>query len=118
MASAYFGFMFGTMANSLAAMDELQRRFGPSPRPFLVIPLARGVLSDFANLLAIVCRVPYSRVACNAPASPLPTPCTKHFSMRVAHLVDVAFGGNQRRRDGKPRRVDAQDQPIRDGDTL
>ena len=54
IASAYFGFMFGTMANSLAAMDELQRRFGPSPRAFLVIPLAGGVLSDFANLLAIV----------------------------------------------------------------
>jgi glutamate:Na+ symporter, ESS family len=54
MASAYFGFMFGTMANSLAAMDELQRRYGPSPRAFLVIPLAGGVLSDFANLFAIV----------------------------------------------------------------
>jgi hypothetical protein len=34
MASAYFGFLFGTMAK--------------------VIPLAGGVLSDFANLLAIV----------------------------------------------------------------
>lgn len=54
MASAYFGFMFGTMANSLAAMEELQQRFGPSPRAFLVIPLAGGVLSDFANLFAIV----------------------------------------------------------------
>ncbi len=54
MASAYFGFMYGTMANSLAAMAELERKFGPSPRAFIVIPVAGGVLSDFANLVAIV----------------------------------------------------------------
>lgn len=54
MASAYFGFMFGTMANSLASMDELQKRFGPCRQAFLVVPVAGGVLSDFANLFAIV----------------------------------------------------------------
>ena len=54
MASAYFGFMYGTMANSLAAMAELERKFGPSPRAFIVIPIAGGLLSDVANLVAIV----------------------------------------------------------------
>ncbi len=54
MASAYFGFMYGTMANSLAAMAELERKFGPSPRAFIVIPIAGGLLSDIANLVAIV----------------------------------------------------------------
>ncbi len=53
MASGYFGYMYGTMANSLAAMRELEMRFGPSPRAFLVVLISGGVLSDLTNVVAI-----------------------------------------------------------------
>jgi ESS family glutamate:Na+ symporter len=62
MASGYFGFMYGTMANSLAAMKELSARFIHSPQAFLVVSLAGGVLGDFANVIAIV----FSRVLVSA----------------------------------------------------
>ncbi len=54
MAAGFFGFMIGTMANSFAGMEELQQRFGRSPRAMLVIPIVGGVLSDFLNILTIV----------------------------------------------------------------
>lgn len=54
MAAGYYGFMIGTMANSLAGIEELRRRFGPSPKGLLVISLAGGVLSDFFNIVTIV----------------------------------------------------------------
>lgn len=53
-AGAFFGFMFGTMANSFAALEEYGRRFGPSPQAFLVISLAGGVVSDLINVAVIV----------------------------------------------------------------
>jgi ESS family glutamate:Na+ symporter len=53
MASGYFGFMFGTMANSLAAMNELRTRFGNSRQAYLVIPIIGGVLSDALNVAVI-----------------------------------------------------------------
>jgi ESS family glutamate:Na+ symporter len=53
MATGFFGFMFGTMANSLAAMNELCRRFGHSRQAYLVIPIIGGVLSDVVNVLVI-----------------------------------------------------------------
>ena len=46
--------MIGTMANILAGIEELRRRFGPSPKGLLVIMLTGGVLSDFFNILTIV----------------------------------------------------------------
>ncbi len=54
MASGYFGFMYGTMANSLAAMEELRERFGHSRQAFLVISISGGVLSDLTNVVVIV----------------------------------------------------------------
>lgn len=62
MASGYFGFMYGIMANSLAAMKELSGRFGYSRRAFLVISIGGGVLADLANVFAFV----LSRAVVNA----------------------------------------------------
>ena len=53
MTSGYCGFMLGTTANSLAAMDELEREFGAAPRAFIVVPLVGGFLIDFTNALVI-----------------------------------------------------------------
>jgi ESS family glutamate:Na+ symporter len=54
MAAGYYGFMIGTMANSFAGMEEMQRRFGASPHAMLVIPIVGGVLSDFVNIGTII----------------------------------------------------------------
>ncbi len=54
MAAGFYGFMIGTMANTFAGMDEMRARFGPSPRAILLISIAGGVLSDFANIVTIV----------------------------------------------------------------
>lgn len=54
IAAAFFGFMFGTMANSFAALEEFRRRFGPSPRAVLVISVGGGVMSDLINAAVIV----------------------------------------------------------------
>jgi ESS family glutamate:Na+ symporter len=53
IASGYFGFMYGTMANSMASIGELNDKFGPSRQALLIIPIVGGVLSDFAIILAI-----------------------------------------------------------------
>lgn len=53
ISSGYFGFMYGTMANSLASIDELGNQFGVSRRALLIIPIVGGVLSDFAIIVAI-----------------------------------------------------------------
>ena len=53
MSAGYCGFMLGTTANSLAAMDELEREFGAAPRAFVVVPLVGGFLIDFTNALVI-----------------------------------------------------------------
>ncbi|MBM3734295.1 MAG: hypothetical protein FJW39_00785 [Acidobacteria bacterium] len=53
IAAGYCGFMFGTTANSMAALEELRERFGDSPKAFLIVPLVGGFLSDFINALLI-----------------------------------------------------------------
>lgn len=53
ISSGYFGFMYGTMANSMASIGELTDQFGPSRQALLIIPIVGGVLSDFAIILAI-----------------------------------------------------------------
>ncbi|MFB3826684.1 MAG: sodium/glutamate symporter [Bryobacteraceae bacterium] len=53
MAAGYCGFMLGTTANAVAAMDELDRRFGPSPQAFLTVTLVGAFLIDFTNALII-----------------------------------------------------------------
>jgi ESS family glutamate:Na+ symporter len=54
IAAGYCGFMFGTTANSMAALEELRDRFGDSPLAFLIVPLVGGFLSDFVNAFVIV----------------------------------------------------------------
>lgn len=53
MSAGYLGFMLGTTANSLAAMDELERECGAAPQAFVVVPLVGGFLIDFTNALII-----------------------------------------------------------------
>ncbi len=53
MSAGYCGFMLGTTANALASMGELERRYGPSPRAFIVVPIVGAFLIDFTNALVI-----------------------------------------------------------------
>jgi glutamate:Na+ symporter, ESS family len=53
MTGGYCGFMLGTTANAMAAMDEIERQHGPAPRAFIVVPLVGGFLIDFTNALVI-----------------------------------------------------------------
>lgn len=46
--------MFGTTANSMAALEELRDWFGEFPLAFLVVPLVGGFLSGFVNAFVIV----------------------------------------------------------------
>ena len=51
--SGYYGFMIGTTPVAMANMDSLVRRFGPSPRAFLVVPIVGTIFLDFVNALLI-----------------------------------------------------------------
>ncbi|MCS6952548.1 MAG: hypothetical protein NZM33_06780, partial [Bryobacteraceae bacterium] len=53
MTAGYVGFMVGTTANALAAMQVLAEKYGPAPRAFLVVSLVGAFLIDFANSLVI-----------------------------------------------------------------
>lgn len=53
MSAGYCGFMLGTTANALASMGELERKSGPSPRAFIVVPIVGAFLIDFTNALII-----------------------------------------------------------------
>ncbi len=53
MAGGFCGFMLGITANAVACMDELERKFGPAPRAFLVVPLVGAFLIDFTNALLL-----------------------------------------------------------------
>lgn len=53
MASGFAGFMLGITANAMASMGELERRFGPAPRSFLVVPVVGAFLIDFTNSIVI-----------------------------------------------------------------
>ena len=52
-ATGYFGFMMGTTANAVACMGELVRKYGPSPRAFLVVTIVGAFFIDFINALLI-----------------------------------------------------------------
>jgi ESS family glutamate:Na+ symporter len=45
--------MMGTTANAMANMDALVRRYGPSPRAFLVVPMVGAFFIDFTNMFLI-----------------------------------------------------------------
>lgn len=51
--AGYCGFMLGVTANAIASMGELTRRFGPSPKAFIVVPMVGAFLIDFTNALII-----------------------------------------------------------------
>lgn len=53
IATGYCGFMLGITANALATMGEVSRRYGPSPRAFIVVPMVGAFLIDFTNALII-----------------------------------------------------------------
>jgi ESS family glutamate:Na+ symporter len=53
MAGGFIGFMMGTTANAMANMDSLARRYGPSPRAFLVVPMVGAFFIDFVNAILI-----------------------------------------------------------------
>ena len=57
MAGGFCGFMLGTTANALACMDVLARKYGPSPRAFIVVPLVGAFLIDFTNALIITAMI-------------------------------------------------------------
>lgn len=52
-AAGYSGFMLGVTANALAAMEELERKHGPAPQAFLVVPLVGAFLIDFTDALLL-----------------------------------------------------------------
>ncbi len=52
-ATGHCGFMLGITASALATMGELTRRYGPSPRAFIVVPIVGAFLIDFTNSLII-----------------------------------------------------------------
>lgn len=53
MTGGYCGFMLGTTANALAAMEVLTRKYGPAPRAILVVSLVGAFLIDFTNATII-----------------------------------------------------------------
>jgi ESS family glutamate:Na+ symporter len=53
MSSGFAGFMLGTTANSMANMEALVERFGPSPKAFLIVPMVGAFFIDFTNAIII-----------------------------------------------------------------
>jgi ESS family glutamate:Na+ symporter len=53
IASGFAGFMLGTTANSMANMEALVERYGPSPKAFLVVPMVGAFFIDFTNAIII-----------------------------------------------------------------
>ncbi|MFO1373673.1 MAG: sodium/glutamate symporter [Agitococcus sp.] len=52
-ATGFYGFMMGTTANAMANMDAFVKRYSPSPRAYLVVPIVGAFFIDFANTLLI-----------------------------------------------------------------
>ena len=52
-AAGYSGFMLGVTANALAAMEELERKHGPAPQAFIVVPLVGAFLIDLTDALLL-----------------------------------------------------------------
>lgn len=49
MSAGLCGFAMGATSNAVANMEALTRRFGPSPRAFLIVPTVGGLLVDLVN---------------------------------------------------------------------
>ena len=65
----FLGFGLSSMPVAMATMDEVGRRYGPSPKAFLLITLAGSFFVDLANAVVakIFLALPYFSIA--APAS-------------------------------------------------
>jgi ESS family glutamate:Na+ symporter len=65
----FLGFGLSSMPVAMATMDEVGRRYGPSPKAFLLITLAGSFFVDLANAIVakIFLALPYFSIA--APAS-------------------------------------------------
>jgi ESS family glutamate:Na+ symporter len=53
MAAGFTGLGLGATPVAIANMDALTRRFGPSPKAFLVIPLIGAFFIDLLNATVI-----------------------------------------------------------------
>lgn len=53
-AAGWTGFMLGTTANAVAAMDALESRHGAAPRARLAVPVVGAFLIDFTNSFVIL----------------------------------------------------------------
>jgi glutamate:Na+ symporter, ESS family len=53
ISGGFCGFMLGTTANAMANMEVLARRYGPSPKGFLVVPMVGAFFIDFTNAIII-----------------------------------------------------------------
>ena len=47
--AGFTGFMLGTMANAMANINAITRRYGPAPKAYLVVPIVGVCGVDFAN---------------------------------------------------------------------
>jgi ESS family glutamate:Na+ symporter len=47
--AGFTGFMMGTMANAMANINAITRRYGPAPKAYLVVPIVGVCGVDFAN---------------------------------------------------------------------
>jgi ESS family glutamate:Na+ symporter len=67
----FLGFGLSSMPVAMATMDEVGRRYGPSPKAFLLITLAGSFFVDLANAVVakIFLALPYFQIASQA-ASP------------------------------------------------
>jgi ESS family glutamate:Na+ symporter len=59
MATGLCGFGLGGTSNALASMETLTRKYGPSPRAFLIVSIVGGFLVDVPNILMINQLIPW-----------------------------------------------------------
>jgi ESS family glutamate:Na+ symporter len=52
-AGGFLGFGVSSMPVAMATMDQVTRRYGPSPKAFLIITLAGSFFVDLANALVV-----------------------------------------------------------------
>jgi ESS family glutamate:Na+ symporter len=54
ISGGFIGFMMGTTANAMANMNSISKKYGPSTRAYLVVPLVGTCFIDFVNAALIV----------------------------------------------------------------
>lgn len=53
ISGGFIGFMMGTTANAMANMNSITKKYGPSTRAYLVVPLVGTCFIDFVNAMLI-----------------------------------------------------------------